>query len=354
MNKRLYLILVSLLLSILAPSCKNNLITPVNPKINTIVYEGQDMLLYTMNADGTNNKSFFNLVGMEPQYTPDGNKITYIWWDKNSNYDYFLYATDVQNGKTEKLAFLNHNNISGPYSYSWSPDKTKILISIPSGVWTQDIYLFDVNVKVLKHLISGLGFSMGPKWSPDQKQIYFSNWSAKDSTYQGYIMDSDGSNLQPALGLGKNQVLDMNWSPDGSKITFMSLALNTQFGLYNLFLYNKKDSTTKQITYDGGCGTGIWSPDGDKILFSDSGNRTSGDLYLVNSDGTNKKQITNNHIVNMDSYLWSPDGEKILYTVIYGNNIQEDFHIRVVNSDGSNDIDTGVHFVGAGVAWKPN
>ena len=167
MNKSPYLILVAVLLSILVPSCKNDIITPVNPKNNTIVYEGQDMLLYTMNADGTNNKPFYNLVGIEPQYTPDGNKITYIWWDKNSNFDYFLWEANVHDGATEKLIMLNHKNVTGPYSYSWSPDKTKILISIPSGVWKEDIFLFDVNTKILKQLII--------KGLPHFETVYFVN-----------------------------------------------------------------------------------------------------------------------------------------------------------------------------------
>ncbi|MHB8338663.1 MAG: TolB family protein [Ignavibacteriaceae bacterium] len=357
MVRKLLIILISLFLSISALTCNNETVNPVGPSSYIILYEAQNLYLYTMSVDGSNNTSLFNIVGVDPSYAPDGKKVTYIWWDKDSNYDYFLWSVDLNSGLKEKLTFLNHRNDTGIYSYAWSPDRTKIVFNRPQGLSKMDIYILDVKTKQVQQLTNGLGSSFDARWSPDQRQIFFTASYYEDTTSIGYIINSDGSNLKPALGLPRGMVRALYWSPEGSKVTFIGpgdTALANWFTTpAYLFLANSNGSNIKRLTSDGMAGPGFWSPFGEFILYSD-GPRNGGDLYIINSDGSNKRQITNNHQVLMGSYLWSPDGKKILYVVDYGNVNQADFHIRVMNSDGSNDIDTGVHFIGAGVAWKPN
>src|SRR5690606_18364353 len=54
-------------------------------------------------------------------------------------------------------------------------------------------------------------------------------------------------------------------------------------------------------------GTPRWSPDGNQIAFSLSG--SSGDIYVVNADGTEVRQLTVDGKSRFPS--WSPDGARL-------------------------------------------
>ena len=76
-----------------------------------------------------------------------------------------------------------------------------------------------------------------------------------------------------------------------------------------------------------------FSPDGNKVVFVSSGN-----IYLINNDGSNKVQLGAG-----DSPTWSPDGRKILF--VKSNNI------FIMNADGSNQADLGT---GSSPVWLPD
>ena len=75
-----------------------------------------------------------------------------------------------------------------------------------------------------------------------------------------------------------------------------------------------------------------WSPDGTKIVFrrihtdSDDGND---EIYLMNADGTGKKDLTNN-LVDDNSAVWSPDGTKIAFI---SNRNLGNYEIYVMNPE---------------------
>ena len=62
---------------------------------------------------------------------------------------------------------------------------------------------------------------------------------------------------------------------------------------------------------------GSWSPDGTKILYTiedDNGHTiTASDLYVINTDGTGKKQLTDTPDKLERDPRWSPDGTKVVF-----------------------------------------
>ena len=81
-----------------------------------------------------------------------------------------------------------------------------------------------------------------------------------------------------------------------------------------------------------------WSPDGSKIAFCSqrfSFNNdifsTNIDLYVMNADGSNRTNITNNP-ESVNSPSWSPDGSQIAFSSYIDGNSE----IYVISADGSN------------------
>jgi Tol biopolymer transport system component len=77
-----------------------------------------------------------------------------------------------------------------------------------------------------------------------------------------------------------------------------------------------------------------WSPNGEKILFESNQNGNS-DIYVMNNDDTNVIRLTDSPVNELQA-SWSPDGAKIAF-VQFNNDINGQFvgDIWAMNADGS-------------------
>ena len=86
----------------------------------------------------------------------------------------------------------------------------------------------------------------------------------------------------------------------------------------NMYVFELGDSSRAVTRVDLGRGeTPAWSPDGKRILFfvgrDDGHEYTWAELFLVNRDGTGRKQLTNTPGVLEIQPSWSPDGTRVAY-----------------------------------------
>lgn len=104
------------------------------------------------------------------------------------------------------------------------------------------------------------------------------------------------------------------WSPDGTKIAYFT---NTN-GLPQLSIVEVATGTITSLpAFKGGAYNPAWSPDGTKLAVVVTAEDRSriGELYVMNSDGTDPVQLTENTTVGGldNSPSWSPDGTKIVF-----------------------------------------
>jgi Tol biopolymer transport system component len=144
-------------------------------------------------------------------------------------------------------------------------------------------------------------------------------------------MDIDGSN-QTRLTFEKGYDGGAFFSQDGSKIVFRASRPKTeeelkdyedlaQNGLFRpsvleLYVMNADGSDKKQITNFGKASFApYFHPDGKRIIFSSNINSEKGrnfDLYLINIDGTGLEQITFNE--TFDGFpMFTKDGKQLVF-----------------------------------------
>ena len=221
------------------------------------------------------------------------------------------------------LCRLNHN--TGAVGFSWSPTGKQIYIACTNRLCAMDIdgnNPFQVNPSIIGQTIDDIDVS-----SDGLHLVFSTGILFQTSTKQIYIMDIDGSHLQPLFTISSFNDISPRWSPDHQHIVFVS----DRNGVPEIYVTNIAGDDVKQLVDSTSKKSyPAWSPDGKQIAFVayQDGND---DIFSVNADGTNLKQLTNNPAGD-NQPDWSPDGKYIAFS----SNRDGIAQIYVMNSDGTN------------------
>jgi Tol biopolymer transport system component len=281
--------------------------------------------IYVMNKDGSNQTNLTKSYTVEqtPKWSPDGQRLAFT--SSQAGYSQSDSLTVMNADGSEKKHIIppkifGHSSI---YGYSWSPDGTKILY------WgsPQDIQVVNADGSNHRNLTaSSLTAELDAAWSPDGTRIAFAKYQNDES--QIFDMNPDGSNqLQLTFDAGRH--LNPTWSPDSRKIAYLRW-LNQKT---ELFVMNSDGSGQVKLA-DVPLETPLaWSPDGKYIAFNSkpASNSTLWQIHLVKPDGSELKPLTTG--ANDRDFSWSPDSKQILFSGIASNRLSDIF---VINTDGSN------------------
>ncbi len=120
---------------------------------------------------------------------------------------------------------IRKTNLDGWDTFaSISPDGDKILWrhvltsdSVGNDLWDSEIYVMNRDGSDITNLSNSSGFDGYPTWSPDGSKILFV--SERSGTEQIYVIDVDGENLERLI---ESTDIDARpcWSADGARIVF--------------------------------------------------------------------------------------------------------------------------------------
>ena len=134
------------------------------------------------------------------------------------------------------------------------------------------------------------------------KIVFHTNRDA--GNYEIYMMNADGSSPTRLTTAAGND-LTPKWSPDGTKIAFVSI----RDGNYEIYTMNADGSNQTRITNNPAQDVQpAWSPDGTQLVFGTTRDGNE-EIYTMNADGSNQVRRTNTTNTVTDGFpSWSPDG----------------------------------------------
>ena len=156
--------------------------------------------------------------------------------------------------------------------------------------------------------------------------------------YGIYLMDSDCRNrVRLSSPEAKNDKQPV-WSPERCRIAFVRFS-GTGKGEDDIYVMSADGKTIRRLTTDPGRDTfPDWSPDGKQLSFI-SDRDGSRDLFVIDANGENQRQLTNQQLLPRTSkgYVqwqqWSPDGQEIAFT--YNPGADQGTSIYIIQPDGS-------------------
>ena len=139
------------------------------------------------------------------------------------------------------------------------------------------------------------------------------------------------------------------WSPDGKQIVFQSDRNSGSQKDFEIYIINTDGTNLRRITQrpEFSDESPVWSPDGQKILFSSYITEDNNELFIMNTDGSDLRRLTNTP--NHDGHQkFSPDGKRIIFCSQRddeGINEYKNYEIYEMDIDGTN-IKRLTNFVG--------
>jgi TolB protein len=249
----------------------------LSPDGHTIAYYHRDSTsettgIYLIDTNGTNKRLLIGDMAFDPDFSPDGNWITFASGQ--------IYKIKINGDSLTQLT-----NGGANYYPSWSPDGEWISYDSDFLDPTGSIVIWKVKKDTsIRRDISqhGTGEWRMSSWSPNGKKLVHQRYIVGNNGMpEIFIMDSSGQN---SIRVTTNDKWDElpRFSPDGQKIAF------TQE--YQIYTINIDGTGLTKLSDKQGYSCD-YSPDGEKIIFCDT-SPGNGRLWIMNKEGSNKRQLT--------------------------------------------------------------
>jgi len=242
--------------------------------------------------------------------SPDGKSLLFASTRHNIHPDIYLQRTDGLS-----VTQLTSDNADDSYP-TFSPDGKQIAFcSTRGGSW--DIYLMDVDGRNVVQLTNSPAQDLHPSFSPDGKRLAYCSAGNRSGQWELWLLDVVTGEKR-MIGFG----LFPTWSLQKSRDTIaFQRARQRGSRWFSLWTLNLVDGEARSVTEVAASSNAAivspsWSPDGKRLAFStivnpsftkDGRPRGQQDIWMINSDGSNRRRITDGAGLNL-SPAWSTDG----------------------------------------------
>ncbi len=218
--------------------------------------------------------------------------------------------------------------------------ETKIAFKRVTGSRSSEIYVADFDGHDARAVTEDNTDSAAPAWVPGHMAIYYTSYKlgVPNIFYQN-LSNGQRHNFSHYPGLNTSAAV----SPDGRRVAMIL----SKSGSPDLYVVDADGSNLKQLTQTPEDESSpCWSPDGRWICFAAKKNERRA-LWKISPEGGTPVHISTAGVSNPSEPDWSPDGKWIIFTSQMGG-----FQICVVKASGEGSATPLTE--GEDASWAPN
>ncbi|HWJ47229.1 MAG TPA: CehA/McbA family metallohydrolase [Candidatus Udaeobacter sp.] len=197
------------------------------------IHDAMELWLLDLHDGRTRQLTSGSAVNLEPRFSPDGKRLAFVSTSFKGHFH--VFAGKFENGELSDVQQLTPENVSSlpRYYYSkvdheispvWSHDGSEILFISNRGHihGTGGFWRMKAQPGAAAHEIhyEETTWKARPDLSPDGKRIVYASYLGR-SWHQLWVMPEEGGDAFP-ISYGDYDNINPRWSPDGSKIAFIS------------------------------------------------------------------------------------------------------------------------------------
>jgi len=206
-----------------------------------------------------------------------------------------------------------------------------------------DIHVMDLKTREVKRMTQDARDEVSPSWSADDRFIYYDLKTGRNSWQTMKLDIGSGRSLPLFPGVPYRTTIVPFENRKGGEIYFTAKALMGWF----VAKYNVNSGEYTDLAKSGSCRPKV-TPDGKKVAFVCFEDDGLGDIFLMNSDGSQKANLTKDRSSTYDYYpCFSPKGDMIVFSAspksqkktgyqLYTLELKSGEIKRIFASDGNN------------------
>ncbi len=295
-------------------------ISPDEQRIAYITGDDDQWRVWTANADGAAAKQIAasNSEIKNTVWHSDGKRVFYSALVDGT---FQIFVADAEGGAPRQITSADKDSLV----LDASSDGTKILYG--SAKEESDVWAVNSAGSKEYAVASDINSELWADASPDGKTLVYQsikNLSQGDKLFNGAILAKQTNSDEQPVQLVASGFLP-EFSPDGQKIAFLQVTgKKYQIGTIKATGGGQKLLATNEVAAIGNTvlpynriqtSDFSWSPDSSKIAYVSEQNGLR-NIRLANADGAGDEQLTDNKDENLvlNCPLWSSDGKRVAYS----------------------------------------
>jgi TolB protein len=240
-----------------------------------------------------------------------------------------IYRMDADGANVHQLT----DSTTADFSPVWSPDGLWIVFTASDPKTEQGTLTAMHPDGSARHAVMSGSFLPWVRLSPDGQRVIFTRTDAKENKAV-HVINMDGSG-ELAVATGLAQSWDGLWSPDGKQLVFSDPPPSADPTVQNSKVYiADADGQHRRLlaTYPGFLQLPAWSPDGRSIAYQTyTGKKGEADVVVLDVATGKFRTVSRRAGVYLDETpAWMPDGRLLFQSTRGGR-----YDVYIMDADGS-------------------